>query len=93
MDTEQTHNQVNYCLKKGQTDRRTDRHKKEDRGPSKISNTVFDNAGLPDTTYLYYSHVEGDTLKGYSCQLDKAKTKNSKARGRISTGRKTLIYI
>ena len=40
----------------------TDKHKRKTN--SKYPTLSVGNAGPPDTTYLYYSHVEGVTLNG-----------------------------
>ena len=50
--------------KTGQTNEKTDRHKRRTVAHLEISNMSVDNTGPPDSTYLYYSYVEGVTLKG-----------------------------
>ena len=35
----------------------------------KIEHCLFGNASPPDTTYLYYPHVEGITLQAHCGQL------------------------
>ena len=50
--------------KSGQTNEKTDWHKRRTVAHLEISNMTVDNTGPPDTTYLYYSYVEGVTLKG-----------------------------
>ena len=50
--------------KSGQTNEKTDWHKRRTVAHLEISNMTVDNTGPPDTMYLYYSHVEGVTLKG-----------------------------
>ena len=50
--------------KNGQTDRRKDWQKRRAVTHLEIPILSVGNAGPPDTTYLYYSHVEGVTLKG-----------------------------
>ena len=47
--------------KNGQTERLA---KKEDCDSLEIPTLSVDNAGPPDTMYLYYSHAECVTLKG-----------------------------
>ena len=50
--------------KNGQTDGKTNRHKKRTVAYLEYPTLSVGNAGPPDTMYLYYSHVEGATLKG-----------------------------
>ena len=50
--------------KTGQTNEKTDRHERRTVAHLEISNMSVDNTGPPDKTYLYYSHVDGVTLKG-----------------------------
>ena len=63
--------------KTGQTNEKTDRHKRRTVAHLEISNMSVNNTGPPDTTYLYYSCVESVTLKGsFLPAWDKVKKKN-----------------
>ena len=50
--------------KNGQTDGKTERQKRGTVTYLEISTLSVGNAGPPNTTSLYYSHVEAATLKG-----------------------------
>ena len=50
--------------KTGQTNKKTDRYKRRTVAHLEIFNMSVDNSVPLDTTYMYYSYVEGVTLKG-----------------------------